>query len=153
MNWYKLSKKLELWEMTREEYNSIPYPPLKPNKIFYVNVYGSDVEVIQNPTGSDIRQMSKEVISDNPMFPLGVPKLRSTQDENGNKYYWKASEAVHAHIEPLISKIINTELNQNAERLPYYMYIYQALKAKKPVPNNIFNEFAQRYPDAVRKFK
>ena len=153
MNWYKLSKKLELWEMTREEYNSIPYPPLKPNKIFYVNVYGRNVEVIQNPTSSDIRQMSKEVMSDNPMYPLGTPKLRSTQDENGNKYYWKASEAVHAHIEPLISKIINTELNQNAERLPYYMYIYKALKAKKPVPNNIFNEFAQRYPDAVRKFK
>ena len=64
MNWYKKAKQLEPWQMTREEYDSMPYPPLKPNKIFNVDVYGKNIEVIQNPTGSNMRQMSKEVLYD-----------------------------------------------------------------------------------------
>ena len=153
MNWYKKAQEnIKPWQMTKKEYESMPYPPLKPNKIFYVNVYGKNIEVIQNPTGSDIRQMTKEVLSDFPKIPPGTPKLRSTQDKNNNKYYWKAYDAVHAHIEPLISKLVGAELNQNAARESYQMSVYHALKDRMPVPAHVFNEFAEQYPDIAREY-
>ncbi len=152
-NWYKKAQNLEPWQMMKGEYDSIPYPSLKPNKVFYVNLYGRDVEVIQNPIGSDIRQMSKEVLSEYPRMKPGDIKLRSTQDVNGNKYYWKASKAVHAHIEPIISEMVNSDLNQNAGREPHSKLVYWALKDGKSVPNNVFNEFAQRYPDVARQYR
>jgi hypothetical protein len=130
----------------------MPYPPLKPNKVFYVDLYGRNIEVIQNPTGSDIRQMSKEVLREYPNMPPGDIKLRSTQDVDGNKYYWKASESVHAYIEPAISKMVGADLNQNAGREPYFMLVYHALKDGKPVPSNVFDEFAQQYPDVAKQY-
>ena len=153
MNWYKIAQNLEPWQMTKREYDSIPFPPLKPNKVFYVNFYGRDVEVIQNPTESNIRQMSKEVFYERPGTSPGTPRLRSTQDANGNKYYWKAYEATHAHIEPSISEMVNAELNQNAGRELHSKIIYWALKDGKPVPDNVFNEFSQRYPDVAKKYR
>ena len=153
MNWYKIAQNFEPWQITKEEYDSMPYPPLKPNKVFYVNVYGKDIEVIQNPTGSNTRQMNKEVLSERPGMPHGTPKLRSTQDINGNKYYWKACEAVHAHIEPLIEKMVNSKLNQNAGRESHSRIVFRALKENKPVPNNVFNEFAQQYPDLAGQYR
>lgn len=149
-NWYKKAQQKELWQMTREEYDSIPLPQLKPNDVFYVNVYGKNVEVIQNPTGSDLRQLSKEVLKDYPEYP---PNLRSTQDENGNKYYWKAYDAIHAHIEPLISKVVGEELDQNAGVPLYNRIIYDALEAGKPVPSNVFDAFSRHYPDVARRYQ
>jgi len=151
-NWYKRAKQLEPWQMTREEYESIPYPPLKPNQVFYVDVYGSKIEVIQNPTGSDMRQMSKEVLREHPNISPGTPKLRSTQDADGNKYYWKAYDASHAHIEPAISKMVGSDLNQNAARPLHSRIIYDALKNQKPIPDHVLNEFSQQYPNVVQEY-
>jgi len=149
MNWYKLAKKINFWEMTRDQYNSIPLQSLKPHDIFYIPVGSKNVEIIQNPTSSDIRQMTKEVYREFPNFSRSTPALRSTQDENGNKYYWKAHESVHYYIEPQLSKIVGEELNQNANKPLYYKMIYDAIKSGKNVPPQVLNEFSEKYPDVV----
>jgi len=145
MNWYKIAKK-QPWQMTREEYNSLSVLPLKPNKVIYIN----NIEVIQNPTSSDMRQMTKEVRDKFPGMQLGFPALRSTQDENGNTYYWKAFDAVHSQIEPELSKITGSYINQNANKPLYNRMIYDSLKSGKNIPSDIFDEFSKKYPDAVK---
>ena len=146
MNWYKKSQInniKEPWEMTKEEYKSIPNPSLKPTKEFNVN----NIRVIQNPSSSDIRQLTKEVREERPWISSDTPKLRSTQDQYGNTYYWKAYDAVHSQIEPFLSKIVGAELDQNASKPLYNRLIYNALKEGKPVPENIKNKFLKRYPN------
>ena len=96
--------------------------------------------------------MSKEVYQEFPMMIKGTPTLRSTQDANGNKYYWKANEAVHTHIEPELSQIVGEKLNQNAKREDYTWVIYNALKEGKKISPEIFSEFANRYPDVAKQY-
>jgi len=152
MNWYKRSQ-LEPWQMTKRQYESISVPPLKERRLFNVSVGDRSVEVIQNPTGFEMRQMTKEVRDAFPYYPTGTPALRSTQDVNGNKYYWKANEGVHAYIEPSLSRMVGEDLNQNAQRESHERVVYQALKEGKPVPEEVFNEFKIKYPEIAGQYE
>ena len=151
MNWYKKAQQLKPWQMTREQYRSILVPELKPNETFYIEIAGRDVEVIQNPTGIEMRQMTGEFRSQFPNYER-TPALRSTQDENGNKYYWKSNEAMHAYMEPKLSRMVGSKLNQNANKPLYERVVYDALEAGEQVSQEIFNEFAQKYPDVAKKY-
>jgi len=152
MNWYKKAQKIKPWQMTRQQYESMSFPKLKPNDIFYIKIGNRDVEVIQNPTSQQMRQMTEEFRDQFPHYQ-GTPALRSTQDENGNKYYWKSNDSMHAYIEPQLSKLVGAKLNQNAGRADYNRVIYEALQAGKQISPEIFNEFAEKYPDVAKKYK
>lgn len=152
MNWYKTAQKLKPWQMTRQQYESMPFPPLKPHDIFYIKIGGRNVEVIQNPTRADIRQMTEEFRNQFPHYQR-TPALRSTQDANGNKYYWKSNESMHAYMEPQLSRMVGAKLNQNAERPAYNRVIYEALQTEEQLSPQIFNEFAKQYPDVAKEYK
>jgi len=151
MNWYKKAQNKEPWQMTREEYRQVPYPPLKPHDIFYVRVGSGEVEVIQNPTEAEMREMTSEFREQFPHYK-STPALRSTQDVNGNKYYWKSNESMHAYLEPQLSRMVGAKLNQNAARPDYNRVIYEALQEGKQISPEIFNDFAKQYPDVAKEF-
>lgn len=74
------------------------------------------VEIVQNPTNIEYRQMREEILDDYPWLRgTGEPLLRRTFDEDGNEYYWDASQALHSQIEPLINERFNTRTSQQYE--------------------------------------
>lgn len=135
--------------MTKDEYNRIPFDSLKPNAIFHVGPF--NVEVIQNPTSSNLRQMRKEFLDRYPGMSGDIPALRSTQDINGNKYFWKADEGLHYDIEPELRKIVGEKLGQNLERPLYNRVIYDAIKRGEDIPKNILDKFFKIYPDIAKQ--
>ena len=71
------------------------------------------VEVIKNPTNAEYRQLREEALSEMPWLRgTGEPMLRHTYDEEGNEYYWRADQAVHAQVEPYINQHFNTRTSQ-----------------------------------------
>lgn len=100
---------------------SFDVPEWKPTQVFNVNKINNTfngpgvigVEVIRNPSYSDIRQLSNEFRDDFPQAPRGTTKIRGTEDDAGNKYVWRADKAVHADIEPSLMKIEETPVGQN----------------------------------------
>ena len=55
------------------------------------------VEVVRNPTDQEYQQMRAEAYQDYPwLWGTGEPVLRHTYDRQGNEYYWRADQAVHA---------------------------------------------------------
>jgi len=151
MNWYKKANK-QPWQMDRYEYENMPMPEKKPRQRFEVKIGPQIVEVIRNPSYSDMRQMTKEVREVFLGMPYDEPALRSTQDINGNKYYWKAHEGVHTDIETLIMQRTGEELGRNLERPLYYYMLEEALKTGKKIPQRILNDFFRRYPGIARSY-
>jgi hypothetical protein len=71
------------------------------------------VEVVQNPTGAEYRQMREEIYKDYPWLRgTGEAILRHTYDESGNEYYWNAFDGMHMDVEPYINRQYNTRTNQ-----------------------------------------
>ena len=71
------------------------------------------VEVVQNPTDQEYRQMRDEVYQDYPWLRgTGEPVLRHTYDRKGNEYYWRADQAIHAQVEPYINEHYGTQTSQ-----------------------------------------
>ena len=129
------------WEMTREEYTSQRKDKTKQleNDVFYIN----GVEVIQNPTSSDMRQLNKEVKE---RFPgIKDATTRFTEDDYGNKFVWAADKAIHSQIDPEIAKKIGREVNQNADftfsKTNHKRIIYNAVKEGKAVPREVLEEY------------
>lgn len=128
------------WQLTREEYETPS--KLKPTEIFYIQVGQEKIEVVQNPSPSDISSMTKEAVKEYGKPGQGDPVLRFTEDANGNTYRWKAHEAIHAHIEPELSKRVDAPLNQNAANKPTHKSVVRkALYNGENVPKNIINEY------------
>jgi len=68
------------------------------------------LEVIKNPTASEIRQISNEF---HEKYPRAKESgIRTTYDQYDNKYVWN-SESMHADIEPTINMIYNVKTNQS----------------------------------------
>ena len=134
------SDDVQPWQMTKDEYNK-PVT-LKPMETFYVKIGDQKVEVVRNPSSSDINAMTKEAISSHGRTGRGDPVLRFTYDEDGNVYRWAAYEAIHAHIEPVISKRENVTLNQNASEKPSHRSIVRrALYEGQKVPDRVVDEY------------
>lgn len=140
MNWYKRSQ-IEPWQMTRQEYEASLNRPLKPNDVFYIRQDNKNIEVVQNPTQSDIRSMSEEVKQKFPNMPKGEPTLRFTQDIYGNKYMWKSDESTHADIEPKLSVLVGETLGQVTDLPSHYNIVRRAVFENKPVPQHIQDEY------------
>ena len=71
------------------------------------------VEVVRNPTDQEYQQMRDEAYQDYPWLRgTGEPVLRHTYDRQGNEYYWRADQAVHAQVEPYINQRYGTQTSQ-----------------------------------------
>ena len=71
------------------------------------------VEVVRNPTDQEYQQMRAEAYQDYPwLWGTGEPVLRHTYDRQGNEYYWRADQAVHAQVEPYINQRYGTQTSQ-----------------------------------------
>ena len=79
---------------------------MKPNEVFYVG----GVEVIQNPTNIQTRQLTDEVMRERPMLTESDYKVRLSRDDDGNEYVWKATEACHEMINRPMEKILGVKL-------------------------------------------
>ena len=78
----------------------------KPN--VFLNVAG--VNLIQNPTRSDEMQMRKEVRREFPNLAGNDERIRYTHDRHGNRWIWKAHEAVHGNVETELESIIGDKV-------------------------------------------
>ena len=88
----------------------IRYSVKDDNRVMYTP---SGVEVVQNPTDSEYRSMREEILKEYPWLRgTGEVLLRKTYDEDGNTYYWDASAAIHAQVEPYINETYNTRTSQ-----------------------------------------
>lgn len=131
----------EPWQMTSEEYETPT--DLKPQQSFYVNAGGKTrIEIIRNPSSSDLNSLKKEAIADYGEPAPGDPSLRFTADAEGNKYYWKAAEGVHAIVEPAISRLEGVQVSQNEDYKPSHrMVVRRALYNGEPVPAAVLSEY------------
>ena len=83
------------------------------DRVFYTP---RGVEVVQNPTNAEYRQMREEIYKDYPWLRgTGEAILRHTYDESGNEYYWNAFDGMHRDVEPYINKQYNTRTSQQWE--------------------------------------
>jgi len=138
----------EPFEMTRAEFQEAAPVADKPNDVFFVKIGNKDVEVIQNPTSSDRRQLSREVRDEFPDLQRDEPTTRSTRDIAGNEFIWKAGDAIHVTIEPLITERIGESVGQNLERPTHQRVVFDAVKAGESVPLNVLQEFeGQEFAD------
>ena len=136
--------------MTRQEFESQRNDETKKlgHDVFYIN----GVEVIQNPTSSDIRQVNKEVRERLP--GITDAKTRFTEDNFGNRFIWAADKAIHGQLEPVIAKKIGREVSQNAEfnlsGANYKRLIFKAVSEGKDVPRHVLEQFkGQDWADAA----
>ena len=74
------------------------------------------IEVIQNPTSAEYRQMREDIYKEYPFLRgTGEAILRHTYDEDGNEYYWNAFEGMHRDVEHYINEKYNTRTSQQWE--------------------------------------
>lgn len=65
-----------------------------------------NTQVVMNPVDlPDLMARTKE--------RTGSASMRFTYDENGSRYWWAASDATHSMIEPCLSIIAESKLNQS----------------------------------------
>lgn len=81
-----------------------------PGRIFYTP---QGLEIIQNPTNEEYRQMYNEVSEKYPFLGPGEPRLRHTYDMDGNEYIWNAHEGIHTSVQPYINEAYGTKTDQH----------------------------------------
>lgn len=139
------------WAISSKQYNTPSTK--KQTEAFYIPVGQNKIEVVQNPSSSDISSMRKEALSQYGTPGNNDPALRSTEDANGNKYYWKSYEAIHNHIEPELSNKVGAELNQNAgQKRSHRNIVREALYNGEKVPEEVLSEYPGLI-DEVREIK
>ena len=106
----RLEKALKAAERQREKDGAIRYSVSEDGRVLTTP---TGVEVIQNPTDAEYRQLRDEALREMPWLRgTGEPMLRHTYDEQGNEYYWRADRAIHADVEPYINKQYKTRTSQ-----------------------------------------
>jgi hypothetical protein len=135
------------WEMLRKDYD-LP-ATLKPQESFYEKFGANNVEIVRNPSQSELGAMMKEARRE---FPNSTakddPVLRHTEDADGNRYYWKANLGVHQHVEPKISAREGVSVDQNAAQKMSHRYVVRrALYDGETVPDHVLAE----YPGIVQE--
>ena len=106
----RLEKALKAAERQREKDAATRYSVSEDGRVLTTP---TGVEVIQNPTDAEYRQLRDEALQEMPWLRgTGEPMLRHTYDEQGNEYYWRADRALHADVEPYINKQYKTRTSQ-----------------------------------------
>ena len=68
------------------------------------------IEVIQNPTSIEIRQLVKEFRRNLINFPIGTKAVRYSFDLNGNKYMWESHRATHGMMAPVLGRLVGEKI-------------------------------------------
>ena len=98
-------------EVERQENRQVRRYSIQDEERVFVTPAG--VEVVQNPTDQEYQQMKDEAYQDYPWLRgTGEPMLRLTYDQDGNQYYWRADQAMHAQVEPYINDRYGTRTSQ-----------------------------------------
>lgn len=71
------------------------------------------LEIIQNPTNEEYRQLHNEVSEKYPFLGPGEPRIRHTYDMDGNEYIWNAYEGIHTAVQPYINEAYGTKTDQH----------------------------------------
>lgn len=76
------------------------------------------LEVLQNPSQQQLGRFRRDIRTDylaEGLNPNAEPLTRSTQDANGNHWYWRADRGTHYGVEELLKeqKLGDIKLNQN----------------------------------------
>lgn len=78
------------------------------NACLTVRIGNKSIEVIQNPTSIEMRQLVKEfrrnLITFN--FPPATMAARWSVDLNGNKYIWESHRATHEMMAPVLGRLV-----------------------------------------------
>lgn len=87
---------------------------IEDDRIMYVRGLKNNIEVVKNPTDAEYKQMMEDYYEEYPWARewKDEPIFRHTYDEEGNTYYWVASQGLHSQIEPEINKRYNTRTSQ-----------------------------------------
>ena len=104
-------------------------------------ISGTIVE--QNPTDNELRDMIREVRKEFPKMPKGDVTVRTTRDERGNQWVWKAHDGTHAQIEPGLSRKIGVDVDQNKDIPRHSDLIREAIREGKSVPKRVQDEYPQ----------
>lgn len=92
-------------------HKDIRYSLSGDDRVFYTP---RGIEVVQNPSDAEYRQMRAEIYKEYPWLRgTGEAILRHTYDESGNEYYWNAFDGMHMDVEPYINKQYNTRTSQH----------------------------------------
>ena len=80
------------------------------------------IEVIQNPTSIQMRQLVKEFRRNLIHFPVGTMAVRYGFDLKGNKYMWESHRATHDMMAPslgrLVGEVITKKESENKSQTP-----------------------------------
>ena len=80
--------------------------------IYYMPYGRKKVEIIQNPTDKEYRELIKEQRELYPNIPIYEPVIRYTFGEFGNEYIWAANDCEHWTVERWIYKTLRERTNQ-----------------------------------------
>jgi len=78
------------------------------------NSNGTTIPVFKNPTDEEIWYLKDKFKEEYPNALVGEPKIRSTYDEDGNKYSWMSGDAMHWRIENYLYEKRGIKTNQNS---------------------------------------
>jgi GGDEF domain-containing protein/DNA repair protein RadC len=100
-----------------------PYAAALPPKKLQINIGATSIEVLQNPTPQQFRQLRQGIRMEYQELGYSTtadPLTRSTWDEQGNQFVWPSEDGVHAVVERGLAKHLGVDwesLNQNNEGL------------------------------------
>jgi hypothetical protein len=71
------------------------------------------VRVVRNPEPSDQQEMRALTLERFGVLKKGEPYIRTTFDQEGNRYIWPAHLAGHGQVDPALSELVGGEVGQN----------------------------------------
>lgn len=80
-----------------------------PQKSFYIRVLGELIEVLRNPSELDYSAIKRDSVK-----KYGEPrhhdmKLKTTDDDDGNVYYWISGDGIHTLVCPVLMATIEKD--------------------------------------------
>ena len=102
------------------------YTSLK-HDVFRWKIGSKQIEVIKNPTDSEIRQISNEF---HEKYPRSKESgIRSTYDQYDNKYVWGADD-LHSDVEPMINMLFHVYTHQSPGMAKWLLDTGMTIKKK-----------------------
>lgn len=93
--------------------SEITQPQLAENDILHLDIGHRSIDVFQNPTGADYRELKRRFREEYPNAPKGEPDTRFTKDAQGNIYVWASGDAIHSDVDPALRQMLGRETAQN----------------------------------------
>lgn len=139
----EVEPKKAAWQMTETEWRTGQVYGTGEKDVITIKSGRKTITVYKNPGTAERTEINKEFREAYPNAPAGEPRSRFTIDQNGNRYEWASSAAIHMQVEPALEErgII---ANQNTSHRDI---VEKALADGKQVPPEVLAE----YPGLARK--